>query len=101
MAASTITLNLTGDLQDRIAAAAGREGKTPQVFMLEAIEGNVEAIERNVESSERRPAFVASALRAEDEVVRYGLVHDSEEVFGWFQSRIEGARPERPRKRCL
>ncbi len=45
---------------------------------------------------ERRREWVAAALRAEEEVVRLGSVHDGGEVLAWFQSRLEGRAPDTP-----
>jgi len=96
MSASTVTttLKLTEDLKARIAKAASGSGKSAHAFMLEAIE-------QHTELAERRREFVASALRAEEEIVQYGLVYDGDEVLSWFQSRLEGERPALPRKRRL
>lgn len=90
----TTTLKLSEELKARIAQAAAESGKSSHAFMLEAIE-------RHTELAERRREFVASALRAEEEVAQYGLVYDGDEVLSWLQSRLEGARPPLPRKRRL
>lgn len=96
MSASSITttLKLTEELKARIAQVAAEVDKSPHAFMLEAIE-------RHTELAERRRDFVASALRAEEEVAQYGLVYDGDEVLSWFQSRLEGVRTASPRKRRL
>lgn len=91
---STTTIKIGEEMKGRVARAAADAGKSPHAFMLEAIE-------RHTELAERRRHFVASALRAEEEVAQYGLVHDGDEVLAWFQSRLEGAHPARPRKRRL
>ncbi len=90
----TTTLKLTEELKVRVAQAAADAGKSSHAFMLEAIE-------RHTDLAERRREFVGSALRAEEEVAQYGLVHDGDEVLSWFHARMEGARPAAPRKRRL
>ncbi|MBX9961673.1 MAG: hypothetical protein K2Y35_01370 [Burkholderiales bacterium] len=93
MAEST-TLKLPEDLKKRVAKAAGEAGQSPHAFM-------VEAIERQTQYAERRRAFVGAALAAEEEVARYGLVHDGDEVLAYLQARLNGAKAPRPRKRKL
>ncbi|MBZ0142109.1 MAG: CopG family transcriptional regulator, partial [Rhodocyclaceae bacterium] len=64
----TTTIKLPDDLKERVAAAAAASGKTPHAWM-------VEAIEAQAALAQRRQAFVASALKAEQEVAEYGLVY--------------------------
>jgi plasmid stabilization system protein ParE/predicted transcriptional regulator len=90
----TTTLKLTEALKARIGRVAAEAGKSSHAFMLEAIE-------RHTALAERRRDFVASALRAEEEVAQYGLVYDGDEVLSWFQSRLEGKATRPPRKRRL
>ena len=50
---------------------------------------------------ERREAFVASALKAEQEVAQYGLVYDADEVFSYIKARVQGRRRKQPAPRKL
>lgn len=86
---STTTLKLPDELKARIAAAAQQSGKTAHAFM-------VEALELQTELAERRSAFVADALLAREEVARYGLVLDADEVFGYLKARAEGRSARKP-----
>jgi len=93
MAGST-TLKLPEDLKTRVAKAAAEAGQSSHAFMLEAIE-------QQTRLAERRRAFVGAALVAEEEVARYGLVHDGDEVLTYLQARLEGRKVRRPPKRKL
>ncbi len=93
MAAST-TLKLPDQLKERIASAAAASGKTAHAWM-------VEAIEAQASLAERRRAFVASALKAEQEVAQYGLVYDADEVFSYITAKAEGKKSKRPSPRKL
>jgi predicted transcriptional regulator len=93
MAVST-TLKLPEQLKSRVAHAAKTAGKTPHAFM-------VEAIELQTALSERRREFLGDALVAREEVAKYGLVHDGDEVLSYLKARLEGRKPARPRKRKL
>jgi len=91
MGAST-SLKLPDALKARVASAAAASGKTAHAWMVEAIE--VQAL-----LAERRREFVGSALRAEEEVAQYGLVHDADEVASYFLARTRGKVARRPRAR--
>jgi predicted transcriptional regulator len=86
---STTTLKLSDELKARIASAAQQTGKTAHAFM-------VEALELQTELAERRGAFVADALLAREEVARYGLVVDADEVFDYLKARAEGKAARKP-----
>lgn len=43
--------------------------------------------------------FVASALKAEQEVAEYGLVYDADEVFSYILAKAEGKRAAKPKPR--
>lgn len=88
------TLKLPEGLKNRVAEAAAATGRSPHAFM-------VEAIERQTDMAERRRKFIDSALEAEREVVEFGLVYDGDEVLSYLQSRIDGRKTRRPRKRKL
>jgi predicted transcriptional regulator len=85
----TTTLKLSDELKARIALAAQQTGKTAHAFM-------VEALELQTELAERRSAFVTDALLARDEVARYGLVVDADEVFDYLKARAEGKAAPKP-----
>ncbi|MBL8475192.1 MAG: hypothetical protein JNK71_03865 [Methyloversatilis sp.] len=85
----TITLKLSDELKARIALAAQQTGKTAHAFM-------VEALELQTELAEGRSAFVTDALLARDEVARYGLVVDADEVFDYLKARAEGKAAPKP-----
>ena len=93
MTAST-TLKLPDELKIRIASVAAAAGKSAHACM-------VEAIESQAALAERRRAFVASALKAEEEVAQYGLVHDADEVFSYIKAKVEGRTAKRPKARKL
>jgi len=86
---ATTTLKLPDELKARIAAVAQQSGKSAHAFM-------VEALELQTELAERRTAFVADALLAREEVARYGLVVDADEVFDYLKARAEGKPARKP-----
>lgn len=88
--AATTTLKLPEDLKARIAAAAEHAGKSPHAFM-------VEALARQTEMEERRREFVESALVAEEEVARYGLVYEGDAVIDYFRDTLAGKPAKRPK----
>ena len=88
----TTTIKLPDDLKDRVTSAAAAAGKSPHAWMVDAIEAQA-ALE------ERRQAFVASALKAEQEVAEYGLVYDADEVFSYILAKAEGKRAAKPKPR--
>ena len=88
----TTTLKLPEELKDRVVSAATAAGKTPHAWM-------VEAIEAQASLAQRRKAFVASALKAEQEVAQYGLVYDADEVFSYILAKAEGKRAAKPKAR--
>ncbi len=88
MAVST-TLKLPDTLKARVATAAAESGKTAHAWM-------VDAIEAQAALAERRRNFVTAALRAEDEVAQYGLVHDADEVASYILARAGGEATKRP-----
>ena len=88
----TTTIKLPDDLKERVASAAAASGKTPHAWM-------VDAIEAHAALAQRRQAFVASALKAEQEVVQYGLVYDVDEVFSYILAKAECKRATKPKPR--
>jgi predicted transcriptional regulator len=81
----TTTIKLPDDLKDRVVYAAAAAGKSPHAWM-------VDAIEAQAALAQRRQAFVASALKAEQEVAEYGLVYDADEVFSYILAKAECKR---------
>lgn len=92
--AETTTLKLPEDLKSRVIELAADAGQSPHAFM-------VDAIEQHTQLAERRRDFVDAALVGEQEVTRYGLVHDGDEVLAYLKARLEGRKATRPRKRKL
>jgi predicted transcriptional regulator len=91
---ATTTLKLSGELKERVTLAASASGKTAHAWM-------VEAIEAQAALAERRKAFVSSALKAEQEVVQYGLVYDTDEVFSYIKAKMDRQPVKRPKARKL
>lgn len=91
---ATTTLKLPEQLKSRVAAAAEASGKSAHAWMVEAIEAQAALVER-------RQAFVDSALQAEQEVARYGLVFDADEVFSYLKARAAGQPASRPEPQKL
>ena len=87
---ATTTLKLPESLKRRIAALAKTAGKTPHAFM-------VEALETQAALAERRREFIASALVSRQEVAKYGLVYDADEVFSYLKEKLEGGKARRPK----
>jgi predicted transcriptional regulator len=94
MATTTTTIKLPDALRERITRAAEEAGMSPHAFMIEAIEARTEL-------AERRRDWIGSALKAEEEVARYGLVHDGDEVLAWLGERLAGRKVAPPPKRKL
>ncbi len=90
----TTTIKLPDELKDRVATAAAAAGKSPHAWM-------VDAIAAQAALAQRRQAFVASALKAEQEVAEYGLVYDADEVFSYILAKAEGKRAVKPKTRKL
>ena len=86
---STTTLKIPDALKIRIADAAQQAGKSAHAFM-------VEALEAETRRAEMRRDFVNSALKAEQELVRYGEVYAMDAVHRYFSDRLAGKRPKRP-----
>ena len=80
---STTTLKLTDALKVRIAAVAEQSGRSAHAFM-------VDALEAATRQAEMRSQFVASALKAEQEVAQYGDVYAMDAVHQYFSDRLAG-----------
>jgi hypothetical protein len=51
--------------------------------------------------TKQRLAFIASALKAEKEVMETGLVYDAEEVFSYITAKVGGTPVTRPHTRPI
>jgi predicted transcriptional regulator len=91
---STTTIRLPDDLKARIAAAAGRAGKTPHALILEAIA-------EKADEAERRSEFHALAQARFAAIAASGKSIPWSESRTYLQARAEGKRPRRPVARKL
>lgn len=92
--ASTTTLKLPDELKTRIASAAEAANQTPHAFM-------VEALAAQTALAERRREFIATAVAAEQEVAKYGLIYDADEALSYLDARLKGKPAKRPRAKKL
>jgi predicted transcriptional regulator len=92
--AATTTLKLPEELKARIASAAQASGKTPHALMIDALSTQMALFER-------RQAFIASAMKAEQEVAEYGLVYEADEVFSYLQAKLDGKKTKWPKTKKL
>jgi predicted transcriptional regulator len=88
------TLKISEDLKLRIAHLAEIAGKTPHAFM-------VEALEAETQRSELRRDFVATALKAEQEVAKYGEVYAMDAVHKYFSDKLAGKPGRKPKVSLL
>ncbi len=86
----TTTLKLPEDLKHRIAHLAEIAGKTPHAFM-------VEALEAETQRSELRRDFISAALKAEQEVAKYGEVYAMDAVHKYFSDKLAGKSASKPK----
>ena len=91
---STTTIRLPEDLKARIAAAAGRAGKTPHALILEAIA-------EKAEKAERRSDFHSVAEERFAAIAASGKSLPWSEMRTYLQARAAGRRPRRPVARKL
>jgi predicted transcriptional regulator len=87
---SPITLKLPEKLKARLAALAKEAGKTSHAFMIELLQTHAQV-------AERRREFLASAVAAEEEVARTGVIYDADEVHEYLRARASGKKPRRPK----
>ncbi len=87
---STTTLKLPEALKARIADAAEQAGKSAHAFM-------VEALEAETCRAELRREFVATALKAEQHIARYGEVYAADAVHRFFSDKLAGKSAKRPK----
>lgn len=86
------TLKIPEGLKLRIARLAEIASKTPHAFM-------VEALEAETQSGDLRRDFVATALQAEQEVVKYDELYSIDAVHKYFRDKLAG-KPARKLKAC-
>src|SRR4051812_38149606 len=89
-AMSTTSLKLPDDLKGRIAAVAEKSNLSSHALMLDLLE-------KGVTAQEKRQEFVASALRAKEKFDRTRLGYDMDEVFEYFDAKIQGRKPVQPK----
>ena len=92
--AATTTLKIPEELKARIASAAQATGKAPHAIMIDALATQMTLFER-------RQAFIASAIKAEQEVAEYGLVYEADEVFNYLQAKLDGKKTKWPKAKKL
>ncbi|MBI3480600.1 MAG: hypothetical protein HY016_09650 [Nitrosomonadales bacterium] len=92
--AATTTLKLPEELKARIASAAQASGKTSHALMIDALSTQMTLFER-------RQDFIASAMKAEQEVADCGLVYEADEVFDYLQRKLDGKKARWPKARKL
>lgn len=88
--AVTTTLKLPEPLKARIAPLAEAAGKSPHAWMIEALEARVA-------QSEAYAAFVAEALKAEQDMLTTGEAYAMEDVHRYLLDKLEGKSAKRPR----
>ncbi len=92
--AATTTLKLPEELKARIASAAQVTGRTPHALMIDALSVQMTQFER-------RQSFIASAMKAGQEVADYGLVYEADEVFDYLKSKVAGKKTKWPKSKKL
>ncbi|HEX9390358.1 MAG TPA: hypothetical protein VF928_03485 [Usitatibacteraceae bacterium] len=91
---STTTLKLPEALKARIANAAEQAGKSAHAFM-------VEALEAETRRAELRRDFVGAALKAEQDIAKYGEVYAADAVHRFFSDKLAGKTVKRPKPASL
>ena len=86
----TTTLKIPDALKARIADAAERAGKSAHAFM-------VEALESETRRAETRQEFLSAALKAEQDVAKYGDVYAMDAVHRYFSDKLAGKPAKRPK----
>ena len=87
--ATTTILKLADALKARIAELASSAGKTLHAFM-------VEALEAETRRSELLRDFVNTALKAEQEVAKYGEVFAMDAMHRYFSDKLARKTVRRP-----
>ena len=89
MAVST-TLKLPETLKEQVVELAGKAGKSPHAWM-------VDAIEAQARQADQRNAFYAEARQSLAEYRRTGATYRAEDVHRYFLARASGNKAHRPR----
>jgi predicted transcriptional regulator len=89
---TTTTIRIDDDLKARIAAAAGRAGKTAHAFILDAIAQTVEQVEVD-------EAFHRVADERWAKVLATGKTVPWDDAKAWLEARSRGERPRKPAAR--
>ncbi len=89
---STTTIRLEEDLKDRVAAAAGRAGKTAHAFMLEAITQTVQA-------DEVEAAFDSLADQRWATLLASGKTLPWDQTKAYLEARARGHSAKKPSAR--
>ena len=87
----TTTISLPAELRERVAAVVEGAGKTPDAFMIEAIEEAIRV--------ELRRKFLEDALAARREFERTGMGYAREDVLRYVDARLRGKPARKPRLR--
>jgi predicted transcriptional regulator len=87
---STTSLKLPEDLKGRITAVAEKSNRSPHALMLDILE-------KGVTAQERRQDFVDSALKAREEFARTRMGYEPDEVFAYYDAKIKGLNPAKPK----
>jgi predicted transcriptional regulator len=91
-AMSTPIVKLPPALWSRVAALAKKTGRSPQSFI-------VEAVERHTAVGERVQEFIAQALAADRAIERTGEAYAAEDVHTWLDQLARGEVARRPKPR--
>lgn len=86
----TTTLKIPEALKARITDTAEHAGKSAHAFM-------VEALETETQRAELRREFVDTALRAEQEIAKYGEAYAMDAVHQYFNDKLAGRPAVRPK----
>ncbi|HEX5048036.1 MAG TPA: hypothetical protein VFX89_13040 [Gammaproteobacteria bacterium] len=82
MPADTTSLKLPPKLKARIAAPAGKSGRSAHSFILEAVERHAERVQ----------SFVSEAWAADADIERTGQVYRAEGVHAWIERLAKGRK---------
>ena len=85
----TTTIRLDEDLKARIAAAAGRAGKSPHAFI-------VDTLTETIEQNEIDEAFDRLAEERWAEVLATGETVGWDDTKAWLEARARSESPKRP-----
>jgi len=87
---STTSLKLPEELKVRIVAVAEKTNRSPHALM-------IDLLEKGVSAQEQRQDYVASALKAREDFARTRMGYEANDVFAYFDAKIQGARASKPK----